>query len=47
MTHVRLETRDWPGGRTPPGNVGAGTDAMSIHIIYDNMNTKALNNSKS
>ena len=47
MTHVQLETRGWPGARTPPENVSAETNAMTFHIIYDNMNIKAMNNSKS
>ena len=37
MTHVQLETRGWPGAGTPPGNVGAGTNAMTIHVMYDNI----------
>ena len=47
MTHVQLETRDCPGAGTPPGNVSAESNAMTIVIIYDNMNIKAMNNSKS
>ena len=47
MTQVQLETRGWPGARTTPGNISAGTNAMAIHIIYDNMNIKEINNSKS
>ena len=35
MAHVQLETRGCSGAGTPPGNVGAGTNAMAIHIKHE------------
>ena len=35
MTQVQLKTRGWSGAGTPLGNVGAGTNAMDIHIKHE------------